>query len=140
MASLIERWPNVTSRFFPTSKTTLKQPCGPDRTIFHQADIFAGASRIDLGKSISSSAFSVVPLARGGGGLRGPDAKNQGHHPPTEMKVCMSHYSHKSMSISAIFKQRNIFNFQNFLDISMRKDQQQPPDLSILLIFGQNMS
>ena len=28
MVFLIERWPNVTSRFFPTSKTTLKQPCG----------------------------------------------------------------------------------------------------------------
>ena len=30
---------------------TLNQPCGPDRTIFHQANILAGARRIDLGKS-----------------------------------------------------------------------------------------
>ena len=33
MASLIERWPNVTSRFFPTSKTTLNQPCGEQSSI-----------------------------------------------------------------------------------------------------------
>ena len=46
-----DRTLNVTSRFFPTSKTTLNQPCGSDRTIFHQADILVGARRIDLGKS-----------------------------------------------------------------------------------------
>ena len=33
MASLIERWPNVTSRFFPTSKMTLNQPCGEQSSI-----------------------------------------------------------------------------------------------------------
>ena len=44
------------------------------------------------------------------------------------------------MSISAIFKQRKIFHFQNFWDVSMRKEQQQPPDWSIMLKFGQNMS
>ena len=42
--------------------------------------------------------------------------------------------------ISAIFKQRKIFHFQSFWDVSMRKEQQQPPDLSILLKFGQNTS
>ena len=31
-------------------------------------------------------------------GVRGPDAKNQGYYQPIEMKLCMSHYSHKSMS------------------------------------------
>ena len=31
-------------------------------------------------------------------------------------------------------------NFQNFLYVSMRKEQQQPPDWSSLLKFGQNMS
>ena len=30
-------------------------------------------------------------------GLRGPDAKNQGYHRPIEIKLSMSHYSHKSM-------------------------------------------
>ena len=34
---------------------------------------------------------------RGGGGLRGPDAKNQGYDQPIEMKFRMSNYSHKSM-------------------------------------------
>ena len=33
------------------------------------------------------------------------------------------------MSISAIFKQRKIFYIQNSWDVSMRKEQQQPPDL-----------
>ena len=33
------------------------------------------------------------------------------------------------MSISTISKQRKIFHFQNFLDISMRKEQQQSPSL-----------
>ena len=32
-----------------------------------------------------------------GGGLRGPDAKNQGYNQLIEMKCCMSHYSHKNM-------------------------------------------
>ena len=36
-------------------------------------------------------------LGGGGGGLRDPGAKNQGHHQPTEMKLCMSQYSHESM-------------------------------------------
>ena len=31
------------------------------------------------------------------GGLRGPDAKNQSQHQPIEMKLFMSHYSHKSI-------------------------------------------
>ena len=31
------------------------------------------------------------------------------------------------------------FSFQNFWDVSMTKDQQQPPDWSILLKFGQNV-
>ena len=44
------------------------------------------------------------------------------------------------LSISAIVKQRKIFHFQNFRDVSMRKEQQQPTDWSILLKFGQNMS
>ena len=29
----------------------MNQPCGPDRTIFHQVDILAAARRINLGKS-----------------------------------------------------------------------------------------
>ena len=32
------------------------------------------------------------------------------------------------------------FHFQNFWDVSMRKDQQQPPECSILIKFGQNIS
>ena len=38
---------------------------------------------------LSGPAFSVVHQARGGG-LRGPDAKNQGYHQPIEMKLCLS--------------------------------------------------
>ena len=34
---------------------------------------------------------------RGGGGFKGPDAKNQGLHQPIEMKLFVSHYSHKSI-------------------------------------------
>ena len=44
------------------------------------------------------------------------------------------------MSISAIFKHRKIFHFQNFWDVSMRKEQQQPPDWPILLKCGQKVS
>ena len=36
--------------------------------------------------------------------------------------------------------EENFFHFQNFLDISTRKEQQEPPDWSILLKFGQNVS
>ena len=32
-----------------------------------------------------------------GGGLRGPDAKNQGQHQPIKMKLGMSYYCHKSI-------------------------------------------
>ena len=35
---------------------------------------------------------------------------------------------------------RKFFHFQNFWDVSMRKEQQQPPDWSIFLKFGQNVS
>ena len=41
--------------------------------------------------------FSRSPGEGGGGGLRGPDAKNQGRHQPIEMKLCESHYTHKSI-------------------------------------------
>ena len=44
------------------------------------------------------------------------------------------------MSISAISKQGKIFRFVKFWDAWMRNEQQQPPDRSILLKFGQNMS
>ena len=44
---------------------------------------------------LSGPAFSVVRQARGG--LRGPDAKNQGKHQPIDMKLCMSHYIHNSI-------------------------------------------
>ena len=133
--------------------------------------------------TLSGQAFSVIRLARGGGGLRRPDAKNQGYHEQTEMKLCVSYYNHRSMpdakfesgsffyfwrydvtkisywrreqviefgylapengfnfkkksyyvqncpprfkidpmSISAIFKQRKIFLFLKFLDVSKRK-------------------
>ena len=131
--------------------------------------------------TLSDPAFSVVRQGRGCG-LRGPDAKNEGYHQQIEMKVCTSHYSHKSildanfecgsssgfgdmtsqnfsltkgasyqirlftsgkrvfmfrivlldpkltpMSLSAIFKQRKYFHFQNFGGVPMRKDQQQHP-------------
>ena len=53
--------------------------------------------------TVSGPAFSVVRQARGGGGgggkLRGLDAKNQGQHQPIEMKLWMSHYSHKSKAL-----------------------------------------
>ena len=47
--------------------------------------------------TLSGPDFSVARLAAGGGGLRGPDAKNQDQHQPIEMKLCMSHYIHKSI-------------------------------------------
>ena len=37
------------------------------------------------------------PGGGGGGGLIDLDAKNQGYHQLIEMKLCMSHFSHKSM-------------------------------------------
>ena len=50
--------------------------------------------------TLSGPAFSVVRQAWGW--LRGPDAKNQGYHHPiemrVEMKLCVSQYSHESMS------------------------------------------
>ena len=61
---------------------------------------------------------SPGPRGGGGGGLRGPDAKNQGYHQPIEMKLCMSHYLHKSIP-DATFETDSFFNFgdmtsQNF--------------------------
>ena len=49
--------------------------------------------------TLSGPAFSAVRQARGGGGggLRGPDVKNQCKHQPIEMKLCMSHYIPKSI-------------------------------------------
>ena len=41
--------------------------------------------------------FSRSPCPRGEGELRGPDAKNQGQHQSIEVKLCMSHYIHKSI-------------------------------------------
>ena len=44
--------------------------------------------------------FFIRLPARGGGEggrLRGPNAKNQAYHQPTEMELCMGHYSHKHM-------------------------------------------
>ena len=38
--------------------------------------------------------FSRSP---GLGGLRGPDAKNQGYHQPIKLKFGMSYYGHKSI-------------------------------------------
>ena len=53
-----------------------------------------------------------------GGGLKGPDAKNQGYHQPIEMKLCMSQYSHKSMPDakfeSASFSSSGDMTSQNF--------------------------
>ena len=50
--------------------------------------------------TLSGPAFSFVRQARGGRGLRGPDAKNQGYHQATEMKLCMNHYIHKSIPLA----------------------------------------
>ena len=47
--------------------------------------------------TLSGPAYSVVRQAQGGGGVNGPDAKNQGKHQLIEMKLCMSHYIHKSI-------------------------------------------
>ena len=38
------------------------------------------------------------------------------------------------------FQAKEIFQFQNFWDVSMRKEQQHPPDWSIMLKFGQKVS
>ena len=47
--------------------------------------------------TLSGPAFSVDLQAWGGGGLRGPDAKNQGQHQPIGMKLVISHYGHKNI-------------------------------------------
>ena len=51
---------------------------------------------LNILKPIRPGLFSRSP-DQGGGGLRGPDAKNQGYYQPIGIKLCMSHYSHKSM-------------------------------------------
>ena len=67
--------------------------------------------------TLSGPAFSVVRLARGGGGLSGPDAENQGEHQLIEMKLCMSHYySHKSIPDAKF--ESSIFSFSSFGDIT----------------------
>ena len=40
--------------------------------------------------------FQSFARPEGGGGLRGPVAKNQGQHQPIKMKLRMSHHNHKS--------------------------------------------
>ena len=67
--------------------------------------------------TLSGPAFLVVRQARGG--LRGPDARNQGLHQPIKMKLCMSHYIHQSIP-HAKFEPDSSFSFgdmtsQNFL-------------------------
>ena len=46
--------------------------------------------------NLSGPAFSVIRQARGEAQRPGCQ-KNQGYYQPIEMKLCMSHYSHKSM-------------------------------------------
>ena len=70
-----------------------------------------GPNRVN---SIKPGLFSRLPGRGGGGGLRGPDAKNQ----PIEMKLGMSHYGHKIIP-NAKFESGSSFSFgdmtsQNF--------------------------
>ena len=44
------------------------------------------------------------------------------------------------LKMSFYVQTEKIFSFCKFWDASMKKEQQQPPDWSILLKFGQNMS
>ena len=63
--------------------------------------------------TLSGEAFSVVRLAQWtGGGLTGPDARNQNDHQLIEMKFCVNHYSHKSMS-DVKFKSGGFSTFGN---------------------------
>ena len=57
--------------------------------------------------------FSRLP-GRGGGGLRGPDGKNQGQHQPIEIKLCMCHYIHKSIP-DAKFEVDSSFSFGDMM-------------------------
>ena len=66
--------------------------------------------------SVRPGLFSHSP-GQGGGRLRGQDAKNQGYHQPTEMKLCMSHYSLKNMP-DAKFESDN---FSIFGDMNVTK-------------------
>ena len=50
---------------------------------------------ITIVNPIRPGLFSRLLGSGGGGGLRGPDAKNQSYHLSIEMKLCMSHYIHK---------------------------------------------
>ena len=57
---------------------------------------------VHLFNPISPGLFSRSPGLGGGGGgggrgLRGPDAKNQGYHKSIEIKLCLSHYIHRSI-------------------------------------------
>ena len=45
-------------------------------------------------------------------GFRGPDAKNQGYHQPTEMKLCMSQYSNERMP-DAKFESSRFSSFED---------------------------
>ena len=61
---------------------------------------------------------------KGGGGLRGPDAKNQDYHQLIEMKLCMSHYNCKSI-IDAKFESGSfpIFGDMTSQNFSLKKVQ-----------------
>ena len=47
---------------------------------------------------ITPSLLSRLPGPPGGLDSEAPDAKNQGYYQLIEMKLCLSHYSHKRMS------------------------------------------
>ena len=59
-------------------------------------DIYSLNEKFQTFDPIRPSLFSRGGRGEGGG-LRGPDAKNQGYHQLIEKKNCMSHYSLKSM-------------------------------------------
>ena len=45
-----------------------------------------------------------------------------------------------NVNFSNFQAEENFFHFENLWDISMREEQQQPPDWLILLQYGQNVS
>ena len=76
-------------QFIGVNRTKLKEK---------KPDSFAFQFRI-YSKPYQARPFQSFGWTGGGrgGGLRGPDAKNQGYDELIRMKLCMSHYSHKSM-------------------------------------------
>ena len=62
--------------------------------------------------NLTYQALPFQSFARPGGGLSGLDGKNQGHHQPIEIKLCVSLYNYKSMP-DAKFEPFSLSSFED---------------------------